>query len=86
MYFMHYIHLHYYLLLIHYIINRFAITIIPFLPLSFVRMIAQRYVAGESSQEALMIVKRLNEHGYSVTLDILGEHSKNKSGLPIQGI
>ena len=41
-------------------------------------MIAQRYVAGESSQEALKIVQGLNENGYSVTLDILGEHSKNK--------
>ena len=50
----------------------------PLLPLSFVRMIARRYVAGESSQEALRIVQRLNENGYSVTLDILGEHSKNK--------
>ena len=50
----------------------------PLLPLSFVRMIARRYVAGESSQEALMIVQRLNKNGYSVTLDILGEHSKNK--------
>ena len=50
----------------------------PLLPLSFVRMIARRYVAGESSQEALRIVQRLNKNGYSVTLDILGEHSKNK--------
>ena len=60
------------------IINRFVITITPLLPLSFVRMIAKRYVAGENSQEALKIVQRLNENGYSVTLDILGEHSKNK--------
>ena len=64
--------------MIHSIFNRFVITIIPLLPLSFVRMIARRYVAGESSQEALRIVQRLNKNGYSVTLDILGEHSKNK--------
>ena len=64
--------------MIHSIFNRFITTLIPLLPLSFVRMIARRYVAGESSQEALKIVQRLNENGYSVTLDILGEHSKNK--------
>jgi len=63
--------------MIHSIFNRFVIIIIPLLPLSFVRMIARRYVAGESSQEALRIVQGLNENGYSVTLDILGEHSKN---------
>ena len=61
------------------IFNHFIITIIPLLPLLFVRMIARRYVAGESSQEALNIAQRLNENGYSVTLDILGEHSKNNS-------
>ena len=38
-----------------------------------------RYVAGESSHEALKIVQELNKKGYSVTLDILGEHSKNIS-------
>ena len=63
--------------MIHSIFNRFVIRIIPLLPLPFVRMIARRYVAGESSQEALKIVRRLNKNGYSVTLDILGEHSKN---------
>ena len=58
--------------MIHSIFNRFIIIIMPLLPLSFVRMIARRYVAGESSQEALKIVRGLNKNGYSVTLDILG--------------
>ena len=61
------------------IINRFVITITPLLPISFVRMIARRYVAGESSHDALKIVRVLNEKGFSATLDILGEHAKNKS-------
>ena len=64
--------------MIHSIINRFIISLAQLLPLSFVRMFAGRYVAGESSHEALKIVRELNEKGYSVTLDILGEHSKNK--------
>ena len=61
------------------IINRFVNTITPLLPLSFVRMIANRYIAGESSHEALKIVQGLNDKGFSATLDILGEHAKNKS-------
>ena len=65
--------------MIHSIINRFIILLAQLLPLSFVRMFAGRYVAGETSHEALKIVQELNEKGYSVTLDILGEHSQNKS-------
>ena len=65
--------------MIHSIINRFIISLAQLLPLSFVRMFAGRYVAGESSHEALNIVRELNEKNYSVTLDILGEHSQNKS-------
>ena len=64
--------------MIHSIINRFIILLAQLLPLSFVRMFAGRYVAGESSHEALKIVRELNEKSYSVTLDILGEHSQNK--------
>jgi len=64
--------------MIYSIINRIVINIIRLLPLAFVRIIASRYVAGESAQEALNIVQGLNENGYSVTLDILGEHSNNK--------
>ena len=60
-------------------INRFITTITPLLPISFIRMIAGRYVAGESTQEALKVVKELNEKGFSVTLDISGEHSTKYS-------
>ena len=57
------------------IINRFIILITPILPLSFVRMIAVRYVAGENQTKVLSIAKELNEKGFSATIDILGEHS-----------
>ena len=59
-------------------INRFIIYIIPYLPVSFIRMFSGRYVAGETSRQALKIVRELNNKGYSATLDILGEHSENK--------
>ena len=44
--------------------------------MSFVRAIAGRYVAGETPEEALVVVKELNKKGFSATLDILGEHTK----------
>jgi len=59
-------------------INRFIIYIVPYLPVSFIRMFAGRYVAGETARQALKIVRELNNKGYSATLDILGEHSENK--------
>ena len=57
------------------IFNRFIISLIPLLPLSFIRLIAGRYVAGEDQEDALNIVEELNNNGYSATIDILGEHS-----------
>ena len=57
------------------IINRFIVTLTPLLPLSFVKMIAGRYVAGEEQAGVLKIVDELNNKGYSTTIDILGEHS-----------
>ena len=65
------------------IINYLLISLIPLLPLPLVRMIARRYVAGESSLEALTTARKLNDDGYSVTLDILGEHSKDTSDSKI---
>ena len=60
-------------------INRFIILLTPILPLSFVRIIAGKYVAGEDQAEVLSIAKELNDKGYSITIDILGEHSKTPS-------
>ena len=60
------------------ILNRFIISLTTLLPLWFVRLIAGRYVAGEKQDDALKIVKELNNRGYAVTIDILGEHSKSE--------
>ena len=46
------------------IINRTIISIIPYLPISFIRMFAGRYVAGETASQALKIVRELNKKGY----------------------
>ena len=65
--------------MIYSIFNHLIITIVPFLPYSLIKMISRRYVAGESDSDVLKIVKELNNKGYAVTLDILGEHSETKT-------
>ena len=59
--------------------NQSIIKILPYLPLFLVRSIAAKYVAGETSHEALHIVSTLNKKGFSVTLDILGEHTYDET-------
>lgn len=54
--------------------NRVLVTSLPFLPRSVVGAFASRYVAGETVATALQQARDLNEKGFEVTLDILGEH------------
>ena len=61
------------------IFNQFIIKITPLLPLWMVWKIAGRYVAGESIADALVVIRQLNEKGYSATVDILGEHTESES-------
>ena len=44
------------------------------LPKWFATPFAKPYVAGETTQEALKNVSKLNQKGFRATLDILGEH------------
>ncbi len=60
------------------LINHAILSITPHLPLSLVRRIAGRYVAGEKIDEALKVIAKLNALGYSATIDILGEHTKSQ--------
>ena len=48
------------------------------LPRGLVYQFAGRYVAGENIETALNVTRGLNDQGYSVTLDILGEHTKSR--------
>jgi proline dehydrogenase len=38
-----------------------------------VRMISERYIAGEELDDALVVVRRLNDQGKLATIDVLGE-------------
>ena len=61
------------------IFNQVLIWTAPLLPMSLIQLIAGRYVAGDNYKDALKIVEKLNHNGYSITIDILGEHSKTES-------
>ncbi len=46
---------------------------LKFIPRPIVKRVASRYVAGETLEQAVAEAKRLNEDGYLVTMDLLGE-------------
>jgi len=61
----------------YYLVNKIIINLIPLLPKFFVKLFANKYVAGVKTSQAIKIVSKLNNNGFSCTLDILGEHTAN---------
>jgi proline dehydrogenase len=47
--------------------------------LPFARQMSGRFVAGDTSEEALDVARGLNERGFRVTLDLLGESVSDRS-------
>jgi proline dehydrogenase len=58
--------------------NRLIVATLPLVPRAIVRRIASRYVAGETLDQALETVRRLNAEGCMATLDVLGEDVARK--------
>jgi proline dehydrogenase len=54
-------------------LDRALATTLPAVPRPLVRRFADRYMAGETLDEALAVVRRLNGEGIKATLDVLGE-------------
>ena len=63
------------------IINSVFITFIKLLPRSLVSIFAKQYVAGEHADDVLKVTKKLNDSGYRVTVDILGEHFSDQNEI-----
>ena len=63
----------------YYLLNKTIIYLIPLLPKFFVKIFANKYVAGVKTSNALKIVNKLNKMGLACTLDILGEHTKDSN-------
>jgi len=57
-------------------INKAIINIVPYLPISFIRVFSNKYIAGTSLESALKVIKKINNNNMSATIDILGEHTK----------
>ncbi len=58
------------------VINYVIVALLPLIPKKIIGLFAKRYVAGETVRDALSATKKLNDRGFLVTLDILGEHVK----------
>ena len=63
------------------VLNSLFIFLIKLIPKSFVRMLANQYVAGENIDDVLKVVSQLNKNGFKATIDILGEHSNNTNEI-----
>src|SRR5262245_8295651 len=56
------------------LLDRVIAQTLPLVPKSIVQRVANRYIAGETTDDALRVVAGLNAGGFRATLDILGEH------------
>jgi proline dehydrogenase len=56
------------------LLDRVIARTLPAVPKGIVRRVANRYIAGETTEDALRVAAGLNERGFRATLDILGEH------------
>jgi proline dehydrogenase len=55
------------------ILDRALVRLLPTVPRTVVRRIADRYIAGEELGDAVGTVARLNAEGKTATIDVLGE-------------
>jgi proline dehydrogenase len=54
-------------------INKLVVATLPLVPKAAVRRVAARYIAGETLNDAIRVVKQLNAQGACATIDELGE-------------
>jgi proline dehydrogenase len=59
------------------LLDRAIVRLLPAVPKPIVRRIADRYIAGETLEDALATVARLNARAKSGTIDVLGEEITN---------
>ena len=58
--------------------NRVLVTGLPVVPKPIVGRVASRYVAGETLEDAVRVVRSLNQQGAMATIDVLGEEVKER--------
>ncbi len=60
------------------ILNKLFVTTLPAVPKSIIRRFANKYIAGDTLQEAVNLTKELNKKGIMATIDVLGEAVEDK--------
>jgi proline dehydrogenase len=55
------------------LVDSTIVRFLPAVPKPVVRKISERYIAGENLDDALVVVRRLNDQGKLATIDVLGE-------------
>ncbi len=60
------------------VINNIIVSVVQVLPKSVVGFFSHKYIAGESLDSAVSLVKDLNAKGIYATLDVLGESVTNE--------
>ena len=60
------------------LLNKLVVATLPAVPRSLIRHFANRYIAGETLEDAIRCVRQLNAEGVCATLDVLGEDITTK--------
>jgi proline dehydrogenase len=60
-------------------VNSLIVAFVKLLPKQVVHIFAKRYIAGVKLEDAVRVVKYLNEKGIVATIDVLGEAISNKA-------
>ncbi len=60
------------------VINSLIVKFVQILPKPIVGFFSRKYIAGETLQAGIDLVKKLNSKGIHATMDVLGESVKNK--------
>ena len=60
------------------IINNLIVQFVQILPKPIVGFFSKKYIAGETLQSGIDLVKKLNAKGIYATMDVLGESISNK--------
>ena len=55
------------------VLNKLIVATLPAVPKPIIRQFANRYIAGEEISDAVRVVRQVNAHSLSATLDVLGE-------------
>ncbi len=59
-------------------LNEIIVRTLPLVPKRIVRHFASRYIAGEKLEDAITVVRKLNQQGKLATIDVLGENITNE--------